>query len=99
MPQTPEEIQARLATERNIWLASVRPDGSPHLVPIWFVTHDGLIYICTDPESVKVRNLQHNERVSLALEDGSKPIIFEGSAPVAAHDTTPAWTSPLFKPQ
>jgi F420H(2)-dependent biliverdin reductase len=97
MPQTPEEIQARLATERNIWLASVRPNGSPHLVPIWFVSQGGLIYICTDPESVKVRNLQHNGRVSLALEDGSKPIIFEGSARVVPHEKTPAGIIPLFK--
>ena len=43
MPQTPEQIQERLSTEKNIWLASVRATGAPHLVPIWFVTHEGLI--------------------------------------------------------
>ena len=97
MPQTPEQIQERLSTEKNIWLASVRANGAPHLVPIWFVTHGGLIYMCTDPESVKVRNLRHSERVALALEDGSKPIIFEGSARIVPHEKTPAAVSPLFK--
>ena len=39
------------------------------------MTHEGLIYICRrDPESVKIRNLRHNERVSLALETAEKPM-------------------------
>ena len=45
---TPETTQ-RLQTEANIWLATVRPDGQPHLVPLWFAWHEGQIFLCTRP--------------------------------------------------
>jgi F420H(2)-dependent biliverdin reductase len=69
----------RLRAERNIWLATVRADGRPHLVPIWFVWHDERCYVCTQ-ESVKSRNLRANPKCSFALEDGNKPVLAEGEA-------------------
>ncbi len=74
----------RLKRAQNVWVATVRPDGRPHLAPVWFVESDGAWYFVTDPKSVKARNLQQNSRVSLALEDGINPYIVEGEArPVA----------------
>ena len=70
----------RLDSERNIWLATVRPDGRPHLIPIWFVWLHTRFYLCTGKASVKGRNLQANPNLVLALEDGSKPLIAEGTA-------------------
>ena len=71
---------SRLA-EKNVWLATVRPDGRPHLVPIWFVVAEGgQWYVCTAPGSVKARNLHRNPKVALALEDGSNPYVIEGEA-------------------
>jgi PPOX class probable F420-dependent enzyme len=78
----PTEAHGKLDTARNIWLASVRPDGRPHLAPIWFAWHAGKVYLCTEPASIKARNIQHNARVSLALEDGHSPVICEGTASV-----------------
>ena len=72
----------RLLTDRNIWLATVRPDGRPHLVPIWFCFLRGLFYVCTESKSVKAHNLASNPRVSLALEDGTKPLIAQGLATI-----------------
>jgi PPOX class probable F420-dependent enzyme len=74
------QVEKRLQTDQNLWLATVRPDGSPHLAPIWFVWVAGKIYLCTGADSVKVRNLKQNPRVSIALEDGNKPIVIEGHA-------------------
>ncbi len=70
----------RILTERNIWFATVRPDGRPHLIPIWFVVHEQAYYICTAPGSVKAHNIAHDARVTLALEDGDKPFVIEGEA-------------------
>lgn len=70
----------RLTAAPNIWLATVRPDGRPHLVPIWFVVVDGRWYICTAPDSVKARNLRANPQVMAALEDGNQPYVIEGVA-------------------
>ena len=73
----------RLLTDRNIWLASVRADGRPHLVPIWFVWLNERCYACMQ-ESVKLRNMRANPRVSFALEDGNKPVLAEGLATLHA---------------
>ena len=70
----------RLLTDRNVWLATVRPNGKPHLVPIWFCYVRDKFYICTEGKSVKVKNLQANPRISVALEDGNKPVLAEGTA-------------------
>ncbi len=68
------------AEARNVWFATVRPDGRPHLVPIWFVVEGGRWYVCTSPGSVKARNLKANPAVALALEDGDHPYVVEGQA-------------------
>jgi len=78
MKRIDQRAEHRLQSEHNIWVATVRPDGRPHLTPVWFVWHDGKVYICIDPNGVKARNMAQNGRVALALEDGSSPIIFEG---------------------
>lgn len=77
------ESQSKLENSQNIWIASVRPDGRPHLVPVWFVWQSQKIYICIDASSVKADNIRHNPLVAMALEDGLKPVICEGQvAPV-----------------
>lgn len=80
LPTIPEQAVVRLHNEPNIWLASVRADGRPHLVPIWFVLHDARLYLCTTPNSVKTRNITAHPQVALALEGGSSPVICEGHA-------------------
>ena len=74
------EIESRLAHERNIWLATARADGTPHLVPIWFVWWDEQAWICTSPKSVKARNMSLQPKVMFALEDGDKPALAEAIA-------------------
>ncbi len=71
-------IEARLQSEQNVWMATVRPDGRAHLVPIWFVWVLGKFWICTGQNSVKVRNLAANPSISISLEKGNEPVIAEG---------------------
>jgi len=72
-------VERRLRQESNVWVATVRPDGRPHLTPVWFAWHAGRLYICIDPNSVKARNLAHNPHMAMALENGSDPTILEGT--------------------
>lgn len=88
---SPEELQ-KLANAQNIWFATVRPDGRPHLTPVWFAWVGGYLYVSIDPESVKSRNLAQNTNVVLALEDGLHPVICEGQAEILA----PPWPEPLL---
>jgi PPOX class probable F420-dependent enzyme len=75
------ELERRLREERIVWLATVRPDGRPHLVPIWFAWHDDRFWICTTSSSVKARNLEAEPRASVSLE-GDPPVVAEGTATV-----------------
>lgn len=77
---TPSQVVQNLLNQKNIWLASIRVDGRPHLVPIWFTWLQDKIYVCIEPSSVKAVNISLNSYVSLALEDGSNPVICEGVA-------------------
>jgi nitroimidazol reductase NimA-like FMN-containing flavoprotein (pyridoxamine 5'-phosphate oxidase superfamily) len=53
MTPLPLSAQKRLETKANIWLASVRADGRPHLVPVWFAWCEDKLYICIQSKSVK----------------------------------------------
>jgi len=75
-------ILKRLAEEKNVWLCTVRPDGSAHVTPVWFVYQGSRWWIGSDDGSVKVRNIENEPRVSLALEDGRFPVVAEGHASV-----------------
>ena len=76
-------IDERLRTEPIIWLGTVRPDGRPHLVPVWFFWDGATIIIYSQPGNQKMRNLQHSTNVTLALntaDDGDDVVIVEGKA-------------------
>lgn len=76
-------IEARLGRETTIWIGTARRDGRPHLVPLWFVWFDGLIYIATGAKTQKFANMRHNQNVAIALPDTANVVIIEGEAHVA----------------
>lgn len=80
--EPPPDVETRLAVERNVWLTTLRRDGSPHVTPVWFVHADDTWWIASAGRSVKVRNLLADPRVSLALPDGDHPVVAEGIARV-----------------
>ena len=65
-------------------MATTRPDGRPHLAPLWFVYVDDRIWIGTGDGSVRVANLRSNDQAALSLEDGDAPIAAEGT--IAIHE-------------
>jgi PPOX class probable F420-dependent enzyme len=84
-PANPDHahIAARLSSDPIVWLGSVRPDGRPHLVPVWFLWDGEALWIFSRPRNQKIINLRHNPHVILALDDsrqGADPIVIEGRA-------------------
>ncbi|WP_029137714.1 pyridoxamine 5'-phosphate oxidase family protein [Nakamurella lactea] len=73
-----DQVQARLVPALHYWLATVRPDGRPHLIPRWGVWVAGKFFYDGAPTTVHARNLQANPHVSLSLEDGKESVIIEG---------------------
>ena len=65
-------------------LATVKKNGSPHVVPIWFVVEVnsrnrnkvGNIYFTTGRYSVKAENIQYDSRVSICVDDQAPPFSF-----------------------
>ena len=68
----------RLTASRNYWLATTRPDGRPHVAPVWGAWVDGALYFGTEPTSVKARNLAVNPTLVVHLESGDDVVILEG---------------------
>jgi PPOX class probable F420-dependent enzyme len=54
-------------------LASVLPDGAPHVVPLWVGTHGDHVVILTGPDSRKARNLRRDPRVALSMTPADHP--------------------------
>jgi hypothetical protein len=77
-------VLARPDREYIGWLCTLRPGGSPHVTPVWFVYRDATWWICVGERSVKARNAGVDGRVSPALEDGVSPVVAEGAVKVHA---------------
>ena len=56
-----------LTREPVVWLSTVRPDGAPHLVPIWFTWDGSSLLVFSKPGAQKVRNLRANPVAMVAL--------------------------------
>ncbi|POM23663.1 Pyridoxamine 5'-phosphate oxidase [Actinomadura rubteroloni] len=68
---TGDELDAFLRASRTVTCATLGPNGRPHLVPLWFVPHDGAIACWTYRRSQKVANLRREPRATLQFEDGT----------------------------
>jgi nitroimidazol reductase NimA-like FMN-containing flavoprotein (pyridoxamine 5'-phosphate oxidase superfamily) len=64
---------------RNYWVATTKPSGAPHVMPVWGVWVDDAFYFGTGRESVKGRNLRRDARASVHLESGDEAVIMEGT--------------------
>lgn len=68
----------RLEASRNYWVATVRPDGRPHAMPVWGVWFAGAFYFGTGAKSRKARNLAADPRAVVHLESGDEVVVLEG---------------------
>ena len=81
-------VVERMSAARNYWVATMRPDGRPHLTPVWGVWVDGTFYFGSGPQTRKVRNLSENPHVAVHPESDDV-VILEGVAEVVT-DPDPA---------
>src|SRR6516162_1474775 len=74
--------QFLLTGTRTAKAATVRPDGRPHLAPVWFVLDGDELIFCTSKQSVKGRDLARDGRTCLCVDDDRPPfasVLIEGS--------------------
>ena len=54
-------------------LATLMPDGSPQVTPVWFDYKDGRIRVNSAKGRTKSRNMKEGSRVALAIMDPDNP--------------------------
>ncbi len=84
---TPQEQKQLLEEGWTLQVASIGPQGYPHLVAMWYVVIDGLIHFTTFGKSQKILNLRRNPKLTVMLESGRlygelKGLVIEGSAEI-----------------
>jgi len=94
-----ERVEERLRHNLMAWFTSVRPDGQPVSVPVWFLMReDGTFLLYSEPGKAKLRNIGGNSKVSLTLDVtdiGRNIVRIEGVAE-QAHDQLPANLQPAY---
>ena len=60
-------VETRLVGSKHYWLATVRPDGRPHLIPRWGVWVDDAFYYDGSSTTRHARNAEGNPACSLSL--------------------------------
>jgi PPOX class probable F420-dependent enzyme len=69
---TPDEVAGMLAECRKVQLATINPDGYPHLVTMYYTLIDGKIAFWTYRTSQKALNLARDPRLSCLVETGAE---------------------------
>ncbi len=86
------EARGRLKKAEVYWLATVRPDGRPHVTPVGSIWLDSALYFCTGESERKAKNLARNSHCVIttgcnALHEGFD-LVVEGEAAQVSDEAT-----------
>lgn len=90
-----DEISTYLDQQRSATIATIGPNGLPHLVAMWYAVVDGHIWFETKGRSQKAVNIGRDPRMTILIEDGHtydtlRGVSFEGTA-VVSEDPDDLW--------
>lgn len=85
---THDEVVEFIERSRTATMATLGPEGVPHLVAMWYAVVDGAIWFETKAKSQKVRNLRRDPRITVLIEDGLtydklRGVSLEGTATIS----------------
>lgn len=89
MPHSPADLNADaldfLTVRHLATLTTMRPDGSPHVVPVGFTwdPERSLARVITSGPSVKARQAARGGRVAICQVDGGRWLTLEGTSSVS----------------
>ena len=49
-------------------VATTRPDGRPHIAPVWYLWEDDTLYFESESRTVKTRNLRQNPNIAISVD-------------------------------
>ena len=67
---TDDEVTALVGEQRKLQLGTINPDGTPHLVTMFYGMVDDKIAFWTYRSSQKIRNIERDPRVTCLVETG-----------------------------
>jgi nitroimidazol reductase NimA-like FMN-containing flavoprotein (pyridoxamine 5'-phosphate oxidase superfamily) len=73
-------VDTRLRSLREIWVATSSPKGRPDATPVWFWWDGAAVYFTCAAVANKARNIEHQPEIVLLNGDGTDPIIIKGRA-------------------
>jgi PPOX class probable F420-dependent enzyme len=65
------EVADYLEASMKVQVASIGPDGAPHLTTLFYVVDEGRIAFWTYASSQKIKNLERDPRISCLVETGT----------------------------
>ena len=73
-PMAKDEINTFLARPLIARLATVRANGTPQIVPMWFLYEDGVMYMSTRTYAAKVKHFKKNPHVAVVVDEMVAPM-------------------------
>jgi nitroimidazol reductase NimA-like FMN-containing flavoprotein (pyridoxamine 5'-phosphate oxidase superfamily) len=80
LAMTPDELDAFLAEERVLRLATVDEDGWPAVVPVWFVWHDDAFWVWNLTRAKRTDRLRAGTRVAFVVDGGVEYVELRGAS-------------------
>lgn len=65
-----QELDEFLMAQRTTRVATTGEDGTPHVVPLWFVWHGGVLYLNSTLGNPTVENLLRTRQAAAVIDDG-----------------------------
>lgn len=84
------DVRRRLDSDVIGWFTTVRADGRPHAVPVWFLWRGDRAIIMSEPGTVKVENVRRSHHALLHLhtdERGNGVVVLTGTATIGEHSS------------
>jgi PPOX class probable F420-dependent enzyme len=72
--------ETRLRDSHDYWVATVWPDGRPHVMPVWAVWFDRALWFSSSGGSRKTRNVEQDARCTVTTQNPLEPVVVEGRA-------------------
>lgn len=76
------DVEQRLAASHDYWVATTRPDGRPHVMPVWGVWDGTALWFSSGGQSRKIANITHDPRCVVTTDNARDPVVVEGVADV-----------------
>ena len=88
---TDDEITEFIERSRTATMATVLPNGRPHLVAMWYAVLDGELWFETKAKSQKAVNVRRDPTITVMIEDGQtyntlRGVSIDGTAEIVDDD-------------